>query len=364
MCDPEDYRLSSYDYFLPEEQIAQFPPQNRGDSRLMVLAADGSAGHFHFEELADLIPPNSLLVANNSRVVPCRLLGRRASGGKAEVLLLTPLPLLEPQQEGETEQWADAEALLRPAGKLLPGDEIVFSPDFSCRILAKGDFGKCAIRLQWKGALVAHLRSLGNLPLPPYIRRPTQKADSFRYQTVYASKNGSVAAPTAGLHFTPGLLELLGRRGHEWVELSLHVGYGTFSPVRKEDIREHRMHPEHVEMPPETAAAICRAKAQGRPIVAVGTTSMRAIEGVYRQCGNIREFSGPVNLFLYPGESVHMVDGLITNFHLPKSTLLMLVSAIVGRKRLLSAYGEALAEGYRFFSYGDAMLIMADSQKQ
>ena len=389
------YLLSSYNFELPEDLIAQSPPPQRGKSRLMVLppalqhAKDPSlhnAGegprHCMFQDLPALLPANSLLVANNVQVVPARLHGRLESGGKTELLLLTPLPKLEitgehiepclcgqghiPQQkyledQANSQFWygAEIQALARPARRFVPGSKFYFGQDIIFYPKAQGEFGQVQGRLTWRGNLQAALFAAGEMPLPPYIRRPQTSEDAKRYQTIFANsqKAGAVAAPTAGLHFTNELKDALVNAGHSWHELTLYVGYGTFSPVRAEDIREHKMHTEWLDIPAATVSAVLEAKKLGRPIVAVGTTSARALEGTADKLLAGQDFIGATNIFIYPGYKFKLVDHLITNFHLPHSSLLLLVSALCGRKRLLSAYEEAVREKYRFFSYGDAMFI-------
>lgn len=368
--DDRDALLSAYDYALPEELIAQ-QPCVRGASRLLVLEkSGGSPRHALFENLPDLLPQGALLVANNSRVVPVRLVGLRPTGGKTELLLLSPLPLLEKTcvRHGERATVA-AEVLLRPGRSARPGTVLFFGeePDLlQVEVLEKGEFGRHNVKLSWScgaeasGSLRAFFERYGRLPLPPYIRRPATDEDARNYQTIYAAsdKAGSAAAPTAGLHFTPLMRNRLAEAGFEWTEVTLHVGYGTFSPVRCEDVRQHVMHREYIECPSAAAEAVARAKAEGRPVIAVGTTSCRTLEGTAAQCGGVvRPFMGWTDIFIRPGYVFHVVDGLITNFHLPRSTLVMLVSALTGRERLLAAYTEAVARRYRFFSYGDAMLI-------
>lgn len=346
-----DLDLDSYDFDLPEAQIAQYPPEVRGASRLMVLERSGAPLDCRFEDLAKYLPEGALLVANNSRVGRVRLLGKRAGGGKAEFLLLTPLPLISRSQNR-----AAVDGLIRPAAKIAVGDKLTFD-GAELKIAAKGEFGACRGLFAWTGDLDAVLEKTGRLPLPPYIRREPEADDESRYQTVYASKTGSAAAPTAGLHFTPQIRANLAQAGFEWAEICLHVGYGTFSPVRCRNIKSHQMHSEYVEIDAKTAAAVNRAKKEGRPVVAIGTTSARALEGVAAAAGKISPFAGMVNIFLYPGAQFRVIDALLTNFHLPRSTLLMLVSAFAGRERILAAYEHAARSGYRFFSYGDAMLI-------
>lgn len=416
-----EYLLKSYQFPLPEELIAQEPAQKRDASRLMVLEkGSGETRLGNFGDILEYLPEGCLLVANNSRVIPARMHGKRESGGKVEFLLLTPLPLIRPEaagveksapacalqpvpqgEAGVNEDWleAEVEGLLKSSKQVRLGEIIRMGPDMSVELLERGEFGRCRVRLFWQGELMELLSRYGSLPLPPYIRRPAGEKDAERYQTTYSrpDKAGSVAAPTAGLHFTPELRKALAGSGREWAEVTLYVGYGTFSPVRCEDIREHPMHEEYVEIPHNTAQAIARAQKQGRPIIAVGTTSVRVLEGVWEalnkpeqtasrievlcarpvspqevgqvksgvkenrrekngQDGNIA-YAGWVNCFLYPGKEFHVVNGLITNFHLPGSSLIMLVSALAGRKNILNAYARAVTERFRFFSYGDAMLI-------
>lgn len=359
-----DFLLASYDYELPEERIAQYPPEVRGTSRLFVLdRTSGRNMHTDFAHLPDFLPHNALLVVNNSRVVPARLFGQKPSGGKCELLVLTPPPLLKASAVHEGE-WSHARCgcLLRPGRSIRVGDRLTFGEGIAAEVLVKKEFGQHDVELFWKGDLVERMTEIGRLPLPPYIKREQENDDLARYQTLYASpdKSGSVAAPTAGLHFTDDMRSRLKGMGVEWAEVTLHVGYGTFSPVREEDIRQHPMHSEYVEIAPETAAAIHRAKTEGRPVIAVGTTSCRTMEGCAQQNGGeIPEggWHGWTNIFIYPGYSFNVVDHLITNFHLPQSSLIMLVAALCGRERILNAYGEAVKEQYRFFSYGDAMFI-------
>ena len=373
------YLLSSYNFDLPEQLIAQTPPEQRGQSRLMYLppaqalalggSEPGSFKHFMFCDLPALLPPNCLLVANNVQVVPARLQGRLESGGKTELLLLTPLPCLEIAREVSQNKpfqftegvWfgANIRALARPARRFVPGSKFWFGQDIYFSPHAQGPFGQVEGRLVWKGDLHAALVKHGEMPLPPYIRRPQTEEDAKRYQTIFANsqKAGAVAAPTAGLHFTKELKEVLIQAGHSWHELTLYVGYGTFSPLRVDDIREHKMHTEWLDIPASTVNALLEAKKKGRPIVAVGTTSARALEGTANRLVAGQDFIGATDIFIYPGYQFKMVDRLITNFHLPHSSLLLLVSALVGRQRLLAAYQEAVREGYRFFSYGDAMFI-------
>ncbi|HJD96197.1 tRNA preQ1(34) S-adenosylmethionine ribosyltransferase-isomerase QueA [Mailhella massiliensis] len=364
MMNESDFQLSSYDYELPEERIAQYPPKERGASRLMVLDRESGRNiHTTFSHLAEFLPEGALLVANNSCVVPARLFGHKPSGGKAELLLLTPPPLLKAcsVKEGDWSR-AQAEVLLRPSRSIRVGDRLTFDDCIEAQVLEKKDFGRHEVMLFWKNDLVECMKRIGRLPLPPYIKREQSGEDIARYQTVYADreKSGSVAAPTAGLHFTEEMRKILAGQGIGWAEVTLHVGYGTFSPVRESDIREHPMHSEYVEISPESAEAVRRAREEGRPVIAVGTTSCRTLEGCAAQSGGeipVGGWHGWTNIFIYPGYEFRVVDHLITNFHLPQSSLIMLVAALCGRERILSAYAEAVREEYRFFSYGDAMFI-------
>ena len=367
MTVPVEDTLAYYRYDLPEELIAQ-EPLARGESRLLVLnRRTGTREHRFFRDLPDLLPEGALLSANNSRVLPVRIPGTRPTGGKSECLLLSPAPLLEQAAaESEGRFRAKAEVLLKPSRAVHEGD-CLFFPDeregaLRVRVLAKGDFGRHDVWLEWSGGrsgLTSFLQRFGKLPLPPYIHRESRPSDADTYQTVYsrADKAGSAAAPTAGLHFTDAMRSRLRERGFGWAEVTLHVGYGTFSPVRCADIREHVMHSEFIDCPRETAEAIRAAKAEGRPVIAVGTTACRTLEGIAQKCGSVEPFAGWTNIFIRPGYTFRAIDGMITNFHLPESTLLMLVCALAGHDAVLAAYNDAVKERYRFFSYGDAMLI-------
>lgn len=353
--------LAAFRYHLPEELIAQEPGE-RGASRLLTLhRGTGAVGHRRFAELPELLPKGALLVANNSRVLPVRLVGQTPTGGKAECFILTPVPLLQQAAQTCSEGCtAEAHVLLKPGKTMKPGRELTFGEgDLAVTVLRKGEFGHHDVQLRWQGSLAEVLSRHGHMPLPPYIRRPDTRADADRYQTVYArpDKAGSAAAPTAGLHFTPEMRTRLAEKGFDWAELTLHVGYGTFSPVRHEDIDAHVMHAEYVECPDTTALAVNRARAEGRPVIAVGTTACRTLEGIAAARGGVEAFSGWTDIFIRPGYSFRVVDGLVTNFHLPESTLLMLVCALAGYEPTMHAYAEAVADRYRFFSYGDAMLI-------
>ena len=347
-------RVSDFDYELPAELIAQ-EAAPRGTSRLLVLErATGGTAHAHMTDLPAYLAPGDLLVVNDTRVFPARLLGRRVpSGGAVECLLIA--------RQAEPGRW---EALMHPGQKLKPGARVLFeSPagQLHGEVLERRFFGRRLVRL-WSemGADVdALVDALGHVPLPPYIKREDRPEDRERYQTVFARKRGSVAAPTAGLHFTGDLLTALAARGVERVEITLHVGYGTFKPVRTDVVEEHTVDAEHYEIADVAASAIERARAEGRRIVVVGTTTTRALESAAASGGGrIRAGAGLAEAFIYPGFRFQVVSALMTNFHLPKSSLLMLVSAFAGRERILAAYREAVARRYRFYSYGDAMLIL------
>nr|WP_051434703.1 tRNA preQ1(34) S-adenosylmethionine ribosyltransferase-isomerase QueA [Desulfonatronum lacustre] len=354
--------LDAYDYDLPESLIAQNPPQTRDLSRLLIMGKDDESQAVGvFDDILDHLPRRSLIVVNNSRVVPGRLRTVGEHGGGMEMLLLTPLNLLRRAQRTEGRNVVvTGDVLLRPAKKAKVGKEFQFS-EIQAKVLEKGAFGQTKVELSWpsESSLEKILRASGEIPLPPYIRRPSDQRDLERYQTVYADEKeaGSIAAPTAGLHFTPLLRDKLVQAGHEWAEVTLYVGYGTFSPIRCDDIRDHRMHGEYVKLSTHTVDAVRRAKQEGRTVIAVGTTSMRTLEGVAAIRGGAEPFEGWLDTYIYPGFEFQIVDGLITNFHLPKSSLLVLVSAFAGRERILAAYRRAVAEGFRFFSYGDAMFI-------
>lgn len=356
---PLDYLLESYNYELPDDRIAQEPADRRDGSRLLVVnRASKTLTPVDFTDLVDHLPENALLVANNSRVIPARIFGEKPTGGRIEFLLLTPMPLITPTEEAG---WmtAPAEGLLRSSKAAKQGVVITFSDDFRLVTKEPGPYGRWHVELQWRGDLESIFIELGHLPLPPYIKRPDSDADRERYQTTYSdkTKTGSVAAPTAGLHFTPELRKKITDKGIEWAEVTLYVGYGTFSPVRCPDIRDHEMHHEYIEVPEETAHAVRKAKSKGRPIIAIGTTSARTLEGMYRECGKIEAFQGETDIFISPGYEFKVIEGILTNFHLPESSLIIMISALAGRNTILSAYKFALENSFRFFSYGDAMFI-------
>ena len=342
--------LEAYDYHLPPEQIAQEGVEPRDMARLMVVYREGPfrVAHKRVRDLPEFLRPGDVLVFNESKVIPARLLARKPTGGKVEILLV---------RERSPGLW---EALLGPARKAPPGTRLLLLspkdlapvPGLQAEVVAVEEDGVRLLRFQ--GDLVAHLEEVGEVPLPPYI---TAKIPMERYQTVYARRPGSVAAPTAGLHFTPELLERLREMGVELRFLTLHVGPGTFRPV-KGDPEKHEMHAEPYAIPEEVAEAVNRAKAEGRRVVAVGTTVVRALESAYREGVGVVAGEGETRLFIRPPYTFKVVDALFTNFHLPRSTLLMLVAAFLGRERTLEAYRLAVAEGYRFYSLGDAMLIL------
>ena len=359
-------RVSDFDFDLPDSVIAQ-DAAPRGESRLLVLdRASGGLTDARIGDLPRFLEAGALLAVNDSRVFAARLLGNRVpTGGAVECLLLSRVdPASGPetsQQERPGELWT---ALMHPGQKLKPGALVRFTGEagtLMAEVLARHFQGRRTIRL-WAehGRRVSELvDALGHVPLPPYISRPDRPADRERYQTVYARTRGSVAAPTAGLHFTEALLDRLAAHGIERVPITLHVGYGTFKPVKVDRVEDHVVDPEPYEISAEAATAIARARAEGRRIIAVGTTTTRALEDAARRGdGVVRAGSAYAETFIYPGFAFQVVGGLLTNFHLPRSSLLMLVCAFAGRERVLTAYREAVARGYRFYSYGDAMLIV------
>ena len=331
-----------FDYELPPESIAQ-QPAPRGESRLLVLDREGAERHRRVRDLPELLRPGDLLVLNNTRVIPARLFGRRPGGGQIEILLTG--------KAGDRE-W---DALVKPGRRAKPGTVIELDAGLTAEVIEKEESGRH--RLRFSEPVEPHLDRLGHVPLPPYIQRPDDAADRERYQTVYARHPGAIAAPTAGLHFSAELLQEIAAAGIETAEVTLHVGLGTFKPVSVEQIEEHRMDRERYEVPEAAAEAIRRARDRKGRVVAVGTTVVRTLESAaIAGAGEVLPGSGSTELFITPGFRFQAVDVLLTNFHLPRSTLLMLVSAFAGRERVLAAYEEAVREGYRFYSYGDAML--------
>ncbi len=351
------YALKDYDYDLPEELIAQQPLGQRADSRLLVLnRQSGEATHRQFHDLPELLRPSDLLVVNDTRVVPGRLIGRKPHGGRVEALILD---YVQACSRSDDPHRLICQCLLKASKRPVQGTVLTFGPDLSGTVLDFAE-GLFQVRFESREPFEEVLEKIGKVPLPPYIKRDDDqdgRADRFNYQTVYARQKGAVAAPTAGLHFTAPLLEKLKRKGIRIAPVTLHVSYGTFRPVRVDDIREHRMHSETYQICDATAEAINQTKAAGARVVGVGTTSVRTLEYAADATGRIAAGCGDCDLFIYPGFEFKIIDALITNFHLPQSTLLMLVSAFAGREKILTAYREAVAEAYRFFSYGDAMFI-------
>jgi len=339
--------LSEFDYELPEALIAQEPLERRDESRMMVVRKDrAEVGHRTFKDLVEYLTPGDALLINDTRVIPARLIGQKAgAGAQVEVLLLTRKDL---------RRW---EALVRPGRRVPAGTRITFGGGLlECAVLEKTDFGGRLVEFSFDGPFEEALERVGSTPLPPYIKKPL--ADRGRYQTVYARQDGSAAAPTAGLHFTPDLLDRIRSMGVVIAPLLLHVGLGTFRPVQAEDIRQHRMHEEYYQISAETARVIAETRRRGGRVVAVGTTATRCLESAARDDGRVSPGSGWTGIFIYPGYRFKVVDALVTNFHLPKSTLIMMVAALAGREKILAAYREAVRQRYRFFSFGDAMLII------
>ena len=337
--------ILDFDYELPEERIAQLPVEPRDSSRLMVLhPKDHTIEHHHFHQLGEFLEKGDVLIFNDTRVIPARLIGARENtGGKVEIFLLRQM---------DKHQW---EALVKPGKKVRVGSIIRFSEELACEIIDHTDFGGRIVRFIYDGVFEEILDRLGSVPLPPYIHEKLE--DQERYQTIYSRVKGSAAAPTAGLHFTERLMERLRSKGIQFGFITLHVGLGTFRPVHVETIEDHIMHREFYSVPAETAKLIQRARNDGRRVVAVGTTSIRTLEASAMRTGNVEAGSGWTDIFIYPGYQFNVVDAVVTNFHLPKSTLIMLISAFAGREFTLAAYRTAVEEQYRFFSFGDAMLI-------
>lgn len=362
-------RIEAFDYDLPKSLIAQKPAEKRDSSRLLVVHrdkneddswADVRIEHKHFHDILEYLKEGDCLVLNDSKVIPARLFGRKASGAHVEFLLI--------KRAGGGDTW---EVMVRPGRRLKPGDDVIFSgpgsdlpegPLLKAHILDFGADGTRIVQFEYEGIFMERLEEIGSMPLPPYIERPSDDDDKSRYQTVYCREEGSVAAPTAGLHFTDELLEAAKAKGVELAYVTLHVGIGTFRPVKVENIEEHHMHFEEYTVPEEAAEIINRAKGEGRRVISVGTTSTRTVESAAyfdesTGCWQVRAGSGSTGIFIYPGYEWKIIDSLITNFHLPKSTLLMLISALYDREKILEVYEEAVREEYRFFSYGDAMFI-------
>ena len=340
-----ELKKSDFWYDLPEERIAQTPAEPRDSSRLLVYHRDTKTiEHKIFRDVIDYLKAGDVLVVNRTRVLPARLYAHTLHGGAVEVLLLKRLSL---------DTW---EVLVRPGKKCRPGVRLVINEELSLEVLSVTDSGERIVKFAYEGTFEDVLSRVGTVPLPPYIHE--KLADPERYQTVYARENGSAAAPTAGLHFTPELLGRIREKGVEIAEVLLHVGLGTFRPVKEENVLDHKMHSEYYEVSEEAADIVNRAKREGRRVICVGTTSVRTVETVADERGFLRPCKGNTEIFIYPPYRFKCVDALITNFHLPESTLLMLVSALCSREEMLKAYRVAVGEGYRFFSFGDAMMIV------
>ena len=360
--------VSEFDYDLPPERIAQHPLAERDASRMLLLdRATGDWEDRWFRELPDLLRGDELIVVNNARVLPARLFGRRAgihaekpgrSKPARRVFLKAPIEVLLVRQVA-ADTW---EALVRPGRKVPTGEHIVFGDgELEARVVGRGDFGVRVLRFTSRNGFHETLGRLGHIPLPPYIKRADEPLDRERYQTVFARRGNAVAAPTAGLHFSPAIVARLRQRGLEIAELTLEVGLGTFEPIRTERLEDHKIHAETYEIPESTAAAIARAQRENRPVLAIGTTVVRALEDAAEKRGGRTEpvaaAKAEATIYLYPGKSFRIVNQLLTNFHLPRSSLLAMVAAFAGRENILRAYRHAVDSGYRFYSYGDAMLI-------
>ena len=350
---PTDHDLAAYDFALPPEAIAQAPCDRRDASRLLVLSREAAPNasphalaHDRFTSFPDLLRGDEVIVVNDTRVVPARLLGAKETGGHVELLVLPPSP---------DDAAGERTCMSRSSRPLKAGTPIRLSGDHAVMVTAALGGGR--VRVAFEGDPWAVLEAAGQVPLPPYIHRDAGAPDRERYQTVYAGPKGAVAAPTAGLHFTPALLDAVGARGVPVLRVTLHVGPGTFEPVRIEDLRGHSVEPEQTCISEETADALADARRAGRRVLAVGTTTVRTLEGAADPDGSVRPGAHRVNLTIRPGYRFRVVESLVTNFHLPRSSLLVLVSTFAGRERVIAAYNEAVAQGYRFYSYGDAMLI-------
>ena len=338
-------KLTDFNYYLPEELIAQTPIEKRDESRLMLLDKNtGEIRHTVFKDIINYLQPGDCLVRNNTKVIPARLYGKKETGANVEFVLLK-------NRQGDI--W---EAMVRPGHKLHSGAKVVFGDGIlKATILETLNDGTRKVEFEYTGIFNEILDKIGLMPLPPYIHESLKDKD--RYQTVYAKYNGSAAAPTAGLHFTDELLKEIEAKGVKIANVTLHVGIGTFRPVKEENIEEHHMHTEHYYIKQEDVEKINTAKKEGHRVIAVGTTSCRTLETIANEDGYVNECEGDTGIYIYPGYKFRCIDGLITNFHLPESTLLMLVSALAGRENVLNAYNEAVKEKYRFFSFGDAMFI-------
>ncbi|CAN2049238.1 S-adenosylmethionine:tRNA ribosyltransferase-isomerase [Candidatus Magnetomoraceae bacterium gMMP-1] len=352
------FSIKDYSYKLPEKLIAQVPASQRSASRLLCIdRKTGSISYNFFSDLQNLLKPSDVLVVNNTEVIPGRLFGRKETGGKIEVLILDYAGGIERLAKNKA---FISDCMVRSSKPPRPGAMIYFEEDINAEVLNSKN-GICSLKFFCNKDLKSKLYKIGKIPLPPYIKRNQEHLvcdDRSSYQTVYAKNKGAIAAPTAGLHFSRSLLKNLKLAGITMLEITLHVGYGTFVPVRVSDIREHKMHSEYCSISQDTAYAINNAKKNGKRIIAVGTTAVRTLEYFSDKKGRVMAASGNCNLFIYPGYKFKVIDAMITNFHLPESTLLMLVSAFAGRELILKAYNEAIQKKYRFYSYGDGMLIV------
>lgn len=352
------YALTDYDYYLPEDLIAQEPVNKRDQSRLLHLKrSSGEISHHHFSSLTNLLKKGDVLVVNNTAVIPARIFGRKETGGKIEILIVN---YAEATKNIQSDGKIEFECLVKASKSPKPGTRIDFGPDLKATVTAVHE-RTFTLEFICEKPFDEVMNNTGVMPLPPYIKReqaadPKWK-DKTSYQTVYAQHKGAVAAPTAGLHFSAEMLEQIKDMGVSIANITLHVGYGTFMPIRCSDIRDHEMHSEHFILSESTAEIINTAKTDGRRVVAVGTTSVRTLEYLADEKGHVHPCNGSCDIFIYPGYTFKCVDAMITNFHLPQSTLIMLVSAFAGRENILNAYGVAVKEKYRFFSYGDAMFI-------
>jgi S-adenosylmethionine:tRNA ribosyltransferase-isomerase len=348
------FSLNDYDYHLPEQRIAQSPVKGRDQSKLLFMdRTTGEIAHHKFLDIYDLLSPSDVLVINDTEVIPARLLGQKETGGKAEVLIL--------DYPGDKKSRIDngeyvCRCLIKSSKRPKDGTTLIFDQKLKANVV-NFKAGVYVVKFSYKGNFEQIIDRIGHVPLPPYIKRNDDKNDRTFYQTVYASQKGAVAAPTAGLHFSLSLMKKLEEKGVKIVALTLHVGYGTFLPVRVSDIRDHRIHSEWYSISKETADMINESKQKGHRIVAVGTTAVRTLEYAGKENGIVAQGAGSCNLFIYPGHRFKTVDAMLTNFHLPKSTLLMLVSAFSTRDNVLNAYKRAIEKQYRFFSYGDAMFV-------
>lgn len=340
-------KVSDFNYELPQELIAQHPYDKRDEARLMVLDKNNQKiEHKLFKDVIDYLNPGDCLVINNTKVIPARLYGKKDTGANVEFLLLKRI---------EKDTW---EAMVRPGNKLKPGTKVSFGDGLlKATVLEILEGGNRKVEFEYEGIFNEILDQIGLMPLPPYITEATRE-DNDKYQTVYAKYEGSAAAPTAGLHFTEELLEKIKEKGIEVANVTLHVGIGTFRPVKVENVEEHEMHSEHYYIKHEDAEKINRAKENGNRVIACGTTSCRVLESVANEKGLVKEIEGDTSIFIYPGYKFKCIDSLITNFHLPESTLIMLVSTLAGKDFIMNAYNEAVKEKYKFFSFGDAMIIL------